>query len=163
MQWYQTRKLKTKNYILWCVSSSLILCREYPLKYMLKPSFKHCKGFLITINSYPLAQDKVNCVLFTAFLLDPCNRHRLEHSNFHMNVRKNFFTVRVTECWNRLMERWRSLFLWRSSKPAWMLSCRGLDWMISRCPFQPLQYRDDLPLRKEHLKRRKKHGASQMI
>jgi len=28
--------------------------------------------------------------------------HRLEHGKFHLNVRKNFFTLRVTEHWNRL-------------------------------------------------------------
>ncbi|GAB0186838.1 hypothetical protein GRJ2_001149100 [Grus japonensis] len=30
------------------------------------------------------------------------NRHKLEHRKFHLNTRKNFFTVRVTEHWNRL-------------------------------------------------------------
>ena len=30
------------------------------------------------------------------------SRHKLEHRKFHMNTRKNFSTVRVTECWNRL-------------------------------------------------------------
>ncbi|PKU40358.1 hypothetical protein llap_9333 [Limosa lapponica baueri] len=30
------------------------------------------------------------------------NRHKLEHRKFHSNMRKNFFTVRVTEPWNRL-------------------------------------------------------------
>ena len=28
--------------------------------------------------------------------------HKLEHRKFHTNTRKNFFTVRVRECWNRL-------------------------------------------------------------
>ena len=26
-----------------------------------------------------------------------CNRHRMEHSKFHTNMRNNFFTLRVTE------------------------------------------------------------------
>ncbi|PKU45026.1 hypothetical protein llap_4680 [Limosa lapponica baueri] len=30
------------------------------------------------------------------------NRHKLEHRKFHSNMRKNFFTLRVTEPWNRL-------------------------------------------------------------
>ncbi|KGL80101.1 hypothetical protein N309_13945, partial [Tinamus guttatus] len=28
--------------------------------------------------------------------------YKLKHSKFHLHVRKNFFTVRVTEPWNRL-------------------------------------------------------------
>jgi len=30
------------------------------------------------------------------------NGHKLKHSKVHLNMRKNFFTLRVTECWNRL-------------------------------------------------------------
>jgi len=30
------------------------------------------------------------------------NRHKLKQRNFHLNMRKNFFTLRVTEPWNRL-------------------------------------------------------------
>ena len=30
------------------------------------------------------------------------NSHKLEHRMFHTNMRRNFFTVRVTEHWNRL-------------------------------------------------------------
>ncbi|KFV88553.1 hypothetical protein N308_11746, partial [Struthio camelus australis] len=30
------------------------------------------------------------------------NRHKLQHRQFHTNMRRNFFTVRVTEHWNRL-------------------------------------------------------------
>ncbi|KFV78341.1 hypothetical protein N308_11969, partial [Struthio camelus australis] len=30
------------------------------------------------------------------------NRHKLKQRKFHLNLRKNFFTVRVTEQWTRL-------------------------------------------------------------
>jgi len=30
------------------------------------------------------------------------NRHKLKHRNFRLNMRKNFFPLRVTEHWNRL-------------------------------------------------------------
>ncbi|KFV76507.1 hypothetical protein N308_12292, partial [Struthio camelus australis] len=30
------------------------------------------------------------------------NGHKLIHRQFHLNLRKNFFTGRVTEHWNRL-------------------------------------------------------------
>ena len=31
------------------------------------------------------------------------NEHKLEHTKFHMNMEKNFFTLRTTEHWNRLL------------------------------------------------------------
>jgi len=30
------------------------------------------------------------------------NKHKLKHRKFHLNMRKNLFTLRVTEHWNRL-------------------------------------------------------------
>ena len=31
------------------------------------------------------------------------NGHKLKYGKFQLNMRKNFFTLRVTECWNRLL------------------------------------------------------------
>lgn len=33
------------------------------------------------------------------------NRHNLNHRKFHLNMGKNFFTVRVAEHWNRLPKK----------------------------------------------------------
>jgi len=30
------------------------------------------------------------------------NGHKMKHRKFYLNMRKSFFTLRVTECWNRL-------------------------------------------------------------
>jgi len=30
------------------------------------------------------------------------NGHKMKHRKLHLNTRKNFFTLRVTEHWNRL-------------------------------------------------------------
>jgi len=51
------------------------------------------------------------------------NGHKLKHRKFHLNVRKNFFTLRVTEHWNRLPRGAMNSVLWRYSKPSWMQSC----------------------------------------
>jgi len=48
--------------------------------------------------------------------------YNLENGNFHLNMRKNVFAVRITEHWNRLprevVESPLNIF-----KPAWTLSC----------------------------------------
>ena len=40
--------------------------------------------------------------LFSVVCSDRSSGLKLEHRNFHTNMWKNFFTVRVTEHWNRL-------------------------------------------------------------
>ena len=74
----------------------------------------------------------------------------MEHRKFHLNMRKNFFTVRVREHWNRLLREVAespSLEIFKThldSFPCNLLqgTCfsRGLDWMISRGPFLPLYF-----------------------
>jgi len=46
------------------------------------------------------------------------NRHILKHRKFCLNMKKNFFTLRMTEHWNRLTTRLWNLLLWRYSRPA---------------------------------------------
>ena len=75
---------------------------------------------------------------------------------FCATVHKNIFTVRVTEHWNSCPGRLWSLLVWRPSRPAWTPTCAtwsrepalagGLDTMISRGSFQPLQFYDSMTL-----------------
>jgi len=51
------------------------------------------------------------------------NGHKPKHRKFRLNMRKNFFPLRVTEPWNRLRGRWWVLILWRYSRPSRTRSC----------------------------------------
>ena len=51
------------------------------------------------------------------------NRHKMKHRKFRLNIRKNFFLLRVTEHWHRLPVRLWILLLWRYSRRAWTRSC----------------------------------------
>ena len=82
------------------------------------------------------------------------NGHKLEHWKFCTNMRRNFFTVRVMEHWNRLSREVvhsASLEIFKTHLDAYLCSLlqgacfgRGLDSMISRGPFQPLQFCDSV-------------------
>jgi len=75
--------------------------------------------------------------------------HKVEHRRFPLNIRKHFFTVRVTEHWRRLpreVEESPSLEILKSCLDValgsllkvTLLEQDGLDQMTCRGPFQPL-------------------------
>jgi len=60
---------------------------------------------LISVYKYIMAESQVDGARL--FSTVPSNRtkgngHKLEHRKFHTSMRKNFFTFRVTEHWNKL-------------------------------------------------------------
>ena len=82
------------------------------------------------------------------------NGQKLERSKFHTNMRMSFFTIRVREHRNRLLRLFVESLSLEISKIClvaflcdllWGTCCsRGLDSMISRGPFQLLQFCDSL-------------------
>jgi len=63
--------------------------------------------------------------LFSVVLSDRTgdNGHKQKHRKFHLDMRKNFFTLRVTDTGTGCPGRLRILLIWRYSKPAWTRSC----------------------------------------
>ncbi|PKU42973.1 hypothetical protein llap_6734 [Limosa lapponica baueri] len=60
------------------------------------------------------------------------NGHKLEYKKFHLNTKRNFFTLRVAEHWDRLPRGVVECLLWRHSKPAWTCSCATFSrWTYS--------------------------------
>jgi len=51
------------------------------------------------------------------------NGHKLKDRKFCLNMRKNFFPLRVTEHSKGFPEKLWILLLWRYSRPAWTRSC----------------------------------------
>ena len=87
--------------------------------------------------------------------------HKLKERKFRLNMRKNFFPLRVTEPRNRLpREAVESpsleIFKTRLDKVLYILLWvtvrgQGLDWVTHRGPFQPLTFCDSVILCRSRL------------
>jgi len=85
------------------------------------------------------------------------NGHKLKHRKFRLNMRKNFFTVRVTEHWNRLpteIMHSSSLDVFKTRLDTALCSLlqvtllwqEGWTRRTHRGPFQPLTFCDSVIL-----------------
>ena len=66
---------------------------------------RRLRGDLISVYKYlRCGRQRDEARLFSALCgnMTKGNDYKLKHRKFHTNVHKNFFTVRVTEDWNRL-------------------------------------------------------------
>jgi len=85
--------------------------------------------------------------LFSAASNDRTGRNGLktEGRKCHTSMQKNFFAVRVTEHWNSLLLRRYSVRVWMATHATCCRECasaRRSEFMISRGPFQSLQFCD---------------------
>ena len=81
---------------------------------------KRLRGDLINVCKYLKCGSRGDTAnLFSAVCEDNTwgNSHKLEHKKFCTTMQRNFFTVRVTEHWNRLPRKMWILLLWRYSRP----------------------------------------------
>lgn len=63
-------------------------------------------GDLINVHNYLQSryqEDGPDSVQWCPMMGTRSNRHKWKHSKFYLNMRKNVFTLRVTEQWNRLL------------------------------------------------------------
>lgn len=66
---------------------------------------RRLRGNLVYMYKYLKGESQENGARL--FLVVPSNSmkssdHKLKHKEFHLNIRKNFFTLRVVRHWNRL-------------------------------------------------------------
>jgi len=80
------------------------------------------------------------------------NGHKLKHRKFQLNMKKNFFTLRVTEHWSRMPREVvgsPSLETFKTHLDKVLCSLlwvTGLDWVTHRGPFQPPPFCDTVIL-----------------